>query len=203
MIVLTGCGSRAQTPHPNHRLVTVNLPKGVTVSIPSNWVRFTKPSRENLNNMVIDSLGRYGLTYTPSDLSFAANLYNSEGVVVAMFNIRYYPNQTVTQKEIINLSSIELSEYNKLLKSEIEEGAVEMKRPVPTWAGTKRIMVHEYSALLSEYRRPSPIGGIFNVKLQRVMDADKSFTITVSYREDAGIDVKNVANDILKSLRKR
>ncbi|MCO5274960.1 MAG: hypothetical protein M9900_08580 [Flavobacteriales bacterium] len=203
MIVLTGCGSRAQAPHTNHRLITVNLPEGVTVSIPSNWVRFTKPSRESLNDMVVDSLGRYGLTYTPSDLSFAANLYNNEGVVVAMFNIRYYPYQTVTQKEIMSLSRIELSEYDKLLQSEIEEGAIQMKRTVPTWAGSKKIMVHDYCTLLSEYKRPSPNGGIFYVRLQRVMDADKSFTITVSYREDAGLDVKNVADGILKSLRKR
>jgi hypothetical protein len=182
--------------------VVVNLPRNVTVTLQSNWVRFTDDSRSSLDRAVIDSLGRHGLSYTTSDLSFAANLYDGAGTVVAMFNIRYYPDQTFTQAEVKGLSNIDIGEVDKALRSEIEEVASTLKRPILTWGGTARSYVNEYCTLLTEYQRPSP-NGAFRVRLLRVLDGPNSFTITVSTRTDAGESVKATMDDIIHSLRKR
>jgi hypothetical protein len=135
-------------------------------------------------------------------LSFAANLYDGAGTVVAMFNIRYYPDQTFTQAEVKGLSNIDIREVDKALRSEIEEVAIALKSPIIVWGGTTRINLNEYCSLLTEYERPSP-NGAFRVRLLRVLDGTKSFTITVSYRTNAGGIVKTAVDDIIQSLRKR
>ncbi len=197
-----GSNASAQAQSTGSTPVIVNLQKGVTVSIPSNWVRFTNESRGHLNQAVADSLGSHGLTYSPSDLSFAANLYDAQGEVVAMFNIRYYPEQTLTQSEVLSFTKQDLTDIDHALRSELYQVASAMKRPILSWGGTKRDVVNGYSTLLTEYCRPSP-NGAFRVRLLRVLDASSSFTITVSYREDAGFALEAVADDILKSLRRR
>ena len=72
---------------------------------------------------------------------------------------------------------------------------------VTSWAGTKKTVINGITVFLTEYQRKSLKGsGVFRVRLVRVLAADKSFTVTVSYHESASFLLKPITDRIINSL---
>ena len=79
--------------------LAVRLPNAVTVELPKNWTALSNNQRITIDSWVQAKRETAGASNPSSDLTFAANYYDEQGKTVAIFNIRYYPEQTVTQAE--------------------------------------------------------------------------------------------------------
>ncbi len=80
-------------------LTTVKLPKGVSIELPKNWVVFSNNQRIALDTAMKSALDLSGTGAPPSELPFAANLYDDRGRTLAILNIRYYPELDLSQAD--------------------------------------------------------------------------------------------------------
>ncbi|MBN8733766.1 MAG: hypothetical protein J0L64_24740 [Acidobacteria bacterium] len=99
--------------------VTVQLPKGVSLELPKNWVVLSKNQRITLDSSVSSRLDLSGIEHGSSDLPFAANCYDDRGNVIGIMNIRYYPDLDVTQDDARMLSPSDIEELDSTLKAEL------------------------------------------------------------------------------------
>jgi hypothetical protein len=100
-------------------------------------------------------------------------------------------------------SAEELMEFDAALLAGLQEGAEKAGLRVSSWLGTKREIVNKLSVLLSEYHRLSvqPAGGVWHVRLFRVYDGHRSFTLTISYELAAARVLRPITDRIAYSLR--
>ena len=82
------------------------------------------------------------------------------------------------------LAQFDLREIDSELKKAIEMSSELVGIEIRSWLRTKMRLVGETLALETRYRRVSMTGkGIFFVRLVRIIDGPRSFTLTVSYLE--------------------
>lgn len=181
--------------------VNVKLPKGVSISLPRNWIVISENQRITLDASVTARMDNAGLVADfSSDLVFAANYYDDDDKAAGMFNIRYYPAQTVTQVDSVTASSADLLELDAGLRQGIQVSLNESGSTLLMWLGTSKQTVNGLVTFVSEYRRLSP-NGVFRVRLVRVLNAGRSFTVTVSYREDQAFLLQPIIEYVTRSLR--
>jgi hypothetical protein len=123
--------------------------------------------------------------------------YDKHHVTLGMFNIRYYPNQELTQndasqfdEELITILDAKLKNEQQLVKD----------YTVLEWIGTKKNNVNNIWTFVTEYRRTSTSRVPFCVRLVRVFSGKKSFTVTVSYREDHKKELRQICDNIIESI---
>ena len=177
---------------------TVNLPKGVSVDVPINWQVISNNQRITLDAYV-ETL------YEPldSDFPFAANYYNDNGKVDALLNIRYYPWIEITQKEVISTTSDEVEFLDSVLHENISLSMKAVDGKILSWHGTKKEYINGVMTLLTEYRRYSGFSmSEARVRLVRVINGNKSFTLTVSYNDtlQSSFMLEGITNRIIESL---
>lgn len=182
--------------------VIVHLPKGVSIELPRNWVVISNNQRTTLDAAVVARQGNAGMADFRSDLAFAANYYDDSRRTAGIVNVRYYPEQTVTQADARNLSAAEVRELDALLQQDIQKGVALSGNRLLAWQGTSKNSLNGLIVFISSYRRSSP-NGIFQVRLVRVLDAGRSFTLTISYREDQAYFLQPISDYVIRSLRKR
>ena len=176
---------------------TVNLPKGVSIDVPINWQVISNNQRITLDAYV-ETL------YEPidSDFPFAANYYNDNGEVEALLNFRYYPWIEVTQEDVFNASSDEVQYLDSILNENILLAMKDVGKLL-SWSGTKKEYINGIMVLISEYRRYSNITkDVGRVRLVRVLNDTKSFTLTISYddRRQNSFMLEGITNRIIESL---
>ena len=177
---------------------TINLPKGVSIDVPINWQVMSNNQRITLDAYV-ETL------YEPidSDFPFAANYYNDNGKVDALLNIRYYPWIEITQKEVISATSDEVEFLDSVLHENISLSMKAVDGKILSWHGTKKEYINGVMTLLTEYRRYSGISiSDARVRLVRVINGNKSFTLTVSYNDtlQSSFMLEGITNRIIESL---
>ena len=177
---------------------TVNLPKGVSIDVPINWQVMSNNQRITLDAYV-ETL------YEPldSDFPFAANYFNEYGKVDALLNIRYYPWIEITQKEVISATSDEVEYLDSVLHENILLSMKAVDGKILSWHGTKKEYINGVMTLLTEYRRYSGIStSDARVRLVRVINGTKSFTLTVSYNDtlQSSFLMEGITNRIIESL---
>ena len=180
-------------------IVSVALPRGVTVELPRNWLVLSDNSTVTLDAYALAISSRNGIN---SDLPFAANLYNDRREAVAVFNIRYYPDQDITQKDIRTISESAISDLDSMLRTEFSKSSPTIGMKILSWHGTKAARVGNKTAFITEYER----SGIaddkpFRVRLVRVLDGPSSFTITVSYRTREAVFLRPICDTIISSVK--
>lgn len=187
-------------------IVKIELPKGVSIELPSDWVVMSKNQVARLNEITRQQYSRLDLTnilFPLSEFPFAANYYYDNKIVTGMVNIRYYPYLDITQDDSRRCDDSEL----KALDSEIFRS---IKRDMDltndtflvSWEGTRKISINNATVFLSEYRRNAQTSkGYFRVRLVRVFNGDKSFTLTVSYHESVAFLMQPMTDRIINSLR--
>lgn len=180
----------------------VNLPRGVSVQLPRNWIAVTQNTRTTID-AASEALSIGLDADLTSELPFAANLYDDAGRTVALLNIRYYPEMDVSQTDIRAASAEDISYVNAELHASLTQAAGAGGFEIVSWEGTRRMQINGNDVLLTEYRRAFPGQSVFRVRLVRVLDNENSFTVTVSYKEDLGRMLEPITSYVISTIRNR
>lgn len=182
--------------------VSLALPKSVTVELPRNWVAITKNSRITLDALVEAKYALNNLPQPVSDLAFGANLYNDQNKTIAIFNIRYYPDMEISQADASAATASDTNDLDNELHKNIMEFGPNAGTHVTTWIGTRKTKINGFTAFITEYNRAG-IGGNkpFRVRLVRIFNEGKSFTITVSYQNDLELMLRPICDKIIQSIQ--
>jgi hypothetical protein len=195
-------GSGESSPgDPVSRFVTVMLPKGVSLEMPRNWSVLSNGQRRSITSFAQSLLDLTDLEYFSSGMRFAANLFDDDGVTMGLLNVRYYPELDVTQAEARALSEVEV----QALDASVEEAArLALERAgvsITSWAGTAPRNVNGLETFVSEYQRVRISGaGRMLVRLVRVLAAERSFTLTISYAEEHEELLQPMTDRIIASI---
>ncbi|MGI8923455.1 MAG: hypothetical protein ACR2HJ_05355 [Fimbriimonadales bacterium] len=182
--------------------VTVKLPRGVSVELPKNWIVLSSNQRITLDTYVESALDLSGTEQEPSELPFAANLYDDRGRTIGIVNIRYYPQLELTQSDARATTASETQELDSVSKAQMIAEMPTFNLRVNSWLGTTKSEINGVTAFITEYRRAAKgVAGDFRVRLVRVFSAERSFTLTVSYAETSAIPIRPIADRIIASLR--
>ena len=178
---------------------TISLPKGVSIDLPINWQVISNNERITLDAYVetlFDPLD--------SEFPFAANYYNDNDEIDALVNIRYYPWEVVTQENVINMFTPDvLRAMDDVVHKGIMLAMPKANLKMLSWNGTKKKLIKDTVALVTEYRRYSGLSkSNARVRLVRVLNGNKSFTLTVSYVDNkkSSFMLKEITNRIIESL---
>lgn len=181
--------------------VAVQLPRGVTIELPKNWVVLSNNQRITLDSSASSRLDLSGIEHESSDLPFAANCYDDRGNVIGIVNIRYYPTLDITQDDARKLSPSDVEELDSTLKANLVRSLKASGMSMTSWEGTKRTELNQIAAFVTEYHRRSiKSTGDCRVRLVRVFAADRSFTLTVSYLEPVSFLIEPITDRIIHSL---
>ncbi|MDO8680145.1 MAG: hypothetical protein Q7R30_16610 [Acidobacteriota bacterium] len=182
--------------------VVVGLSKGLAIELPRNWRVFNQNQMITLEAAVVARGTTLGEADFSSDLSFAANYYDDNGNTAGMVNLRHYPDQLISEPEVRQFSARDLRIYDDAAKGQISQSFIGSDLKLIAWIGTSPRPINGLTALVSEYRRTSQ-NGIFRVRLVRILDAARSFTLTVSYREDQSTILQPITDYVISTLRRR
>ena len=178
---------------------TISLPKGVSIDLPINWQVISNNERITLDAYVetlFDPLD--------SEFPFAANYYNDNDEIDALVNIRYYPWEVVTQENVINMFTPDvLRAMDDVVHKGIMLAMPKANLKMLSWNGTKKKLIKDTVALVTDYRRYEGLSkSNARVRLVRVLNGNKSFTLTVSYVDNkkSSFMLKEITNRIIESL---
>jgi hypothetical protein len=185
-----------------NNFVPIRLPHGFQIELPKNWEALTKNQRINLDSTVQSLNERAGIFDASSDLNFAANYYDEAGKAAAIMNVRYYPDMDVSQAEARAAGAADIRELDAALRDLMVKAGQINGFSVLAWDGTSKQVVNGVTVFVTEYKR-SPLNnnGNFKVRLVRVFNGGKSFTMTVSYRENQEHLLRPICDRIISSLR--
>jgi len=185
-----------------NNFVTIRLPHGVQIELPRNWDALSNNQRITLDSSVQSRIERAGIFDASSDLNFGANYYDEAGKTAAIMNVRYYPNLDISQTEARASGPSDISELDNALRESMLEAGQIYGFSVLAWNGTVKQVINGATAFVTEYKR-SPLNdnGNFKVRLVRVFNGGKSFTMTVSYRENQEYLLRPICDRIISSLR--
>lgn len=180
--------------------VTVRLPHGVRLQMPRNWRILTEDARITLNAATEALLSTIDAERLPSTLPFAANYYDGARVTAGILNVRYYPESISTQTDVRSLGTLGVQEVDSQLRGELTASIAASGNRLLAWMGTVTQDIDGMRFLITEYRRTSPTGRTFLVRLIRMLNANRSFTVTLSYREDERVLIP-IVNYMTQSLK--
>jgi hypothetical protein len=182
--------------------VVVRLAHGVTLQLPRNWRVLSDNQMVTLEAAVVARNAKIGEADFSSDLTFAANYYDEEQKWTAgIVNVRYYPEQTISQRDVRGLSPAELRAVDEEGKRELTRALSSMNVKLLSWVGTSRRTINAMTAIVVEFRRAG-LDGVFRVRLVRVLDGVRSFTLTASYREDQVRLLEPITSYVISTLRR-
>lgn len=185
-----------------NNFVPIRLPHGVQVELPRNWEALNKNQRITLDSTVQSRNERAGIFDASSDLNFGANYYDDAGKTAAIMNVRYYPGLDISQAEARAAGQSDIRELDRALRESMVKAGRINGFSVLAWNGTSKQVINGATAFVTEYKRsPLKNNGNFKVRLVRVFNGSKSFTLTVSYREDQEYLLRPICDRIISSLR--
>jgi hypothetical protein len=181
--------------------VRLAVPQMVSIEIPRNWTVMSGNERLVLDKTV-KTISPFPKT---SNLPFVANLLDSSGLRRAHVNLRFYPENQPSQEYVRQSTEQAVRLFDGIVRENVSSEAVKYGSRMISWDGTRAISIGGWLALVGEYRRQG-IGpeqnDTYRVKLVRVLDEAKSFTLTVSFRERDGFELQPICNHIIESLRR-
>lgn len=185
-----------------NNFIPIRLPHAVQLELPRNWEILSKNQRITIDSAVQSRNEPAGLYYESSDLNFAANCYDDAGKITAVMNIRYYTGLDISQDEALSFGQTEVRELDGVLRESAVKTAKLYGHSILSWNGTNKQVINGITTFITEYKR-SPINnnGNFKVRLVRVLNGDKSFTLTVSYRENQEFLLRPICDRIIFTLR--
>ncbi|MBU1355148.1 MAG: hypothetical protein KJ620_01115 [Candidatus Edwardsbacteria bacterium] len=181
---------------------TISLPNGVSIELSNNWGPLLNNERVTLDNYVKLFIESTGQKNQSSELPFAANYYGENGSVIGILNLRYYPQQELSQSDAQKMTDQEVNLLDTTLKNGIHIGLKKSKLTLVSWKGTTKEKINGITVFLTEYYRSSSISkSNFRVRLIRVFAKDKSFTLTISYLKTAEMLLEPITDRIIGSLK--
>jgi hypothetical protein len=185
-----------------NNFIPIKLPHNVSVEIPRNWEVLRNNQRITLDSSVQSRNELAGIFNASSDLNFAANYYDEAGKVAAKMNVRYYQDLELSQVDARAAGQADIRELDGALREASVKAAKINGYSILSWYGTSKQTINGTTAFITEYKR-SPIknNGNSKVRLVRVFNGGRSFTLTVSYREDQEYLLRPICDRIISSLR--
>lgn len=181
--------------------VRVSLTKGVTVYLPRNWSAMSDNKRITLDTWKESVLEARKLSDVENDLPFTANYYDDHGNTAGTFAIRFYPNLKVTESEAVAGGAKFIKELDEGVRQNFKIGLEAGGGKLVSWLGTATQSINGSTYFISKNRQISPRGDKFRGILVRYLNAGKSFTIIISYREDQEFYLKPICDKIISSIR--
>lgn len=185
--------------HANDKLfVKFRLSNGIYFELPNNWQVFDQNTRTTLEAAAA-SLAEIDIT---TSLPFAANLYDNARQTIALMNIRIYPELDVTQEEVSLLTKQEINAIDAEIEAMMRPQMSKAGLKIVDWFGTKRETINQKSYLVTRYKRQSinQQNQYFYVTLVRLLDEEKSMTLTLSHIGNQKFLLKPILNKIKYSL---
>jgi hypothetical protein len=182
---------------------TLEFESGVSLDLPSNWKILSDSTRQTMDaSRVAREIEAQGAALD-SQLPFAANLYGDAGHVLAMANLRFYAQMPTTQAEIQAMDGETLQALDDALHEE-SVGQMQRMGQTVTWLGAQRAAIGDLVAVVCSYERVSadPLDH-FCVRLVRIHDGPRSFTLTLSHRKSQTALLKPICDHIMRSLRRK
>jgi hypothetical protein len=194
-----GYGPKASA---SKNFLPVKLPHGLQIELPKNWVVLSENQRITLDSAVQSREELAGEVFVASsDLNFGANYYDDAGKTAAIINVRYYPNSEISQADVRASGISDISELDSAIRDSIIDAGQINGFSVLAWNGTSKKTINGITAFVTEYQRSSMYtDGNFKVRLVRVFNKERSFTMTVSYREDQEHLLRPICDRIISSL---
>jgi len=181
--------------------VKINLPKGVSVEVPKNWVVISQDQLIPLDAMVESGLDLAGIDQESYDLPFGANYYKN-GKSIGVISNRYYPDFDLTQYDAEQVTNLEVKEFDAALKENIIESLSAFEISTLSWEGTKKITINGITTFVTEYHQKSlKDAEVFRVRLVRVFAGKRSFILTVSYNENEAFFLEKITDRVISSLQ--
>jgi hypothetical protein len=185
-----------------NNFVPIRLPHGVQIVLPKNWKILSENQLITIDSAVQSTNERAGIFDASSDFNFGANYYDEAGKTAAIMNVRYYPDLDISQLDARAAGSSDIRELDAALQESLVKAGQIFGFSVLVWNGTTKQVFNGITAFVTEYKR-SPLNnnGNFKVRLVRVFNGGKSFTMTVSYRENQEFLLRPICDHIISSLR--
>lgn len=185
-----------------NNFVPVSLPHGVQIELPKNWVAVTNNQLITLDSSAQSRNEIVGMFDASSDLNFGANYYDDAGKTAAIMNVRYYPDLGISQRDAQAAEQMDIRELDSALREMMIKAGQISGFSILTWNGTSKLVINGITAFITEYKR-SPLNnnGNFKVRLVRIFNDSKSFTLTVSYRKNQEFLLRPICDRIISSLR--
>lgn len=185
-----------------NNFIPIKLPHGVQIELPRNWIVVSNNQRITIDSAVQSRIEHAGIFDASSDLNFGANYYDDAGKTAGVMNARYYPELDITQAEARVAGTSDILELDATLLETIVKSGKISGFSVLVWKGTIKQVLSGVTAFVTEYKR-SPLNnnGNFVVRLVRVFNKEKSFTMTLSYRENQEFLMRPICDRIMSSLK--
>lgn len=181
----------------------VRLAENVVVELPADWTVVEGGPRGEPQASVETRAGWQGEIDATSALRFAADDYDPSRRVAARVAVRYHPWQKISQQDVADATEYEIDALDRSARAAVEQSARKLGVSLLEWKGTGKRDLDGTAAFVTEYKRsPYDGNGNFVVRMLRVFDGPRSFTMTVSYREEDGARLRPVCDRILASLHR-
>jgi hypothetical protein len=182
---------------------TFQTEQGFHVSVPKGWKVYSANQLQHHGSNVKELTKQFSEQAPASSIIFAAETYDKTGARIAYASLMVYGFLPTTQYEVrqrttelIALVTADLSdEFQKL----VARGLMTEFRIVDA----RRVELDELSAIQVDYQRTTSMGDKSMVRLLKVYDGERSFTLTFSYREDVAFSMTAVRQAVIASFRKR
>jgi hypothetical protein len=178
--------------------IRVPLGNGASIEIPKNWIVLSGDQRMTIDTFVEAK----GYKKTESSLAFAANLYDNQHETMALINVRFYPDNPITQVEARQVTASDLKEFDVEMKKAAEIPLKAMGLRMENWFGSKMQVINGLFVLVHEHQYSGVRDhGLTRVRGLRVWRSPRSFTVTISYRERDAVMLLPIVDYMTSSLR--
>ncbi len=166
--------------------------------LPVNWTVLSQDERTTTRAATVGRMARDGVVDMMGKYSFAANLYY-ETYPIALMNVKHYPDIDMTQEELRALSATELDALSDVLRRDIGRTFL----TVFSWR-FERIEINGTAALVYGYERTgvSNRDDRFVVRMVRVLDGPRSFTLTISYARSREFLLEPLTDYVIRSIQR-
>lgn len=182
--------------------VPIKLPLGVQMELPRNWHVLARNHLVMLDTVADRTVHRPYFDATSENDGFSAHYYDGAGKLLASLHLGYFKTLDFTQAEARTAPAAEIKELDAFLQSSMAQASRAGNYSITSWHGTQRQTINGFTAFVSEYSRsPLKADGGFRVRLVRVFDGSRSFTLSVSYRENQQAPLRFICDQVIASLR--
>jgi hypothetical protein len=176
----------------------VQVGNGVSIELPRNWSIIS----DNTRITVDAAVEAQGAKVVRSNLPFAANLYNDSGRTVAILNVRFYPDNNLTQKDCRVMTEAGLAELDKVSRPSFESSLKSASITNPIFEKTVIGNISGVCVLRqSEAFDMPPDKSRFKQFRTRFWNAPNSFTVTMGYHTAAEPLVGPIVQRVIASIR--
>jgi hypothetical protein len=198
---LTSAPGAQRAPAAPFPYVTVRLAHGVEYHVPRTWSVFSSGEVRTLDAYAAALLDARSLEFG-GELGFAANLFDEAGKTRALTNVRFYSDVDIRQDEVAAAGTDEIAALDAYFRSLLETSVAAGGYELLAWHGTERFTINGLTVLVSNYDRSDDVEASYTVNLVRVLDEERSFTVTISHASSRAETFGPVVNHMIHSIRR-